>query len=496
MKQLLLFLVFLVGFTTASNAQLARGVKLESNIVMTDIKGKTIDVFAELADGKTVIIDVFATWCSPCWGFHQSQWLENMHEQYGEPGTDQIVVVGLEADASTTNADLFGTGGSTVGNWTEGVKYSLVEDASHNSKLAIAYFPTIYIIRPDKTVFEVNNFRYNRPIWEAVMFPKGPKDVFISTPINSKTFCNTSVFAQKPTIFNMGTTDISTVDVDFIVNGVSKLSTVNKVLKVFESTDVPLGNLPINATTEIEFKIDGVDGVVDVDNSSVKGIFLKPILNKKDFTIRFTTDIYPGEVSWVLKDNKNRTIANAAYETGPGQNGSGGDDANKTFEYEVNIATTTDVNCLTLTISDAFGDGLTGWTAGKDPEPGVEFVDINGNVFKPVMASDWNFGNGGSGPITNRVFTSFDLNASSLEDQPFVEALNIYPNPAADVLNIDMKIKDGTDYEVFVSDLMGKTLMKVANNSTYISVADFTSGVYFLNVRTKEGTFAQKFTKI
>ncbi|MBK6668081.1 MAG: T9SS type A sorting domain-containing protein [Saprospiraceae bacterium] len=85
---------------------------------------------------------------------------------------------------------------------------------------------------------------------------------------------------------------------------------------------------------------------------------------------------------------------------------------------------------------------------------------------------------------------------TSLEDASFVENLNVYPNPVADILNIDMKIKAGTEYEVFVTNTMGAPVTTITQNTNFINVANLAAGMYFLNVKTNEGIFAHKFTKI
>ena len=73
----------------------------------------------------------------------------------GAPGvsattTDDVVVFYIEADASTTSADLNGTGSNTQGDWVTGVDYYIVDDASLNGPYALSYFPTIYTICPNR----------------------------------------------------------------------------------------------------------------------------------------------------------------------------------------------------------------------------------------------------------------------------------------------------------------------------------------------------------
>jgi thiol-disulfide isomerase/thioredoxin len=477
------------------NAQLVSGTKFPENIKTTDIKGNEFDLFKELEAGKSVIIDVFATWCGPCWGFHQSHYLENLYQELGPTGTNQIRVVAIEADSRTPLDHIYMqvTGTSTVpsslGNWTEGISYPLINSADYNTMMKIEFFPTLYIIRPDRTVMEIGDFRGNDAVWRKALLPQGEKDVIFTGTLDDKTFCSTTVFAQKPTIINMGTTEINTVDVDLKINDNSKPAKLTKKIGVFETGDIPFSNTTINTSSDIVVSIDAVDGVADItDNSSVlSATYLKPVLKKKGIIVKFVTDFYPGELSWKLRDNKNRTLLTQFYNPGPLAEGGGGDDANKEFVYEVPIENV-DINCLTLVVTDSYGDGAP-YFGENDPVPGVSFLDSDNTEIKPYFPSDLQF------TTSKSIFSSVDF-TSDLEDAEFVESLNVFPNPVSDLLTIDMKIKSGTDYSVFITDLMGKTIANLPYNSTYLDVSTFNSGVYFINVKTTNGVYAHKFTKI
>lgn len=488
MKQFLL-LILMVSSVSLLNAQLISGTKLTGNIVTTDINGNAVDIYADLDSGKSVVIDVFATWCGPCWSFHKSGFLEEVYDVLGPDGTNQIRVYGIEGDGTTPLSDIFMASSSSIGDWTEGVKYSLINDDSFNSLLKIAFFPTLYIIRPDRTVIEMGDFRYNSAIWEKALVPTAEKDLVFGSGLDSKTFCATAIFNQKPAVINMGTTAVSSVDMDLVINGVSTLSSVDQSIGVFEQANINLGTKTINESSTIEVIIEAVDGVADeADNiSKLSATFSRPLVTEKTFTLKVTTDFYPGETTWKLKDNKGATIDVGSFNAGPEADGGGGDDANKEFSYDIALSNI-DINCLTLTITDSYGDGLTAFNS-THPVPGVEIVAADGTVLKPKFTSDYAF------TTSKPVFAGADI-VSSLEDQDFVSNLNVYPNPVADVLNIDMSINAGTEYEVFVTNIMGANVSNVLKNTNFLNVSNLTGGMYFLNVRTKDGVFAHKFTKI
>ena len=77
MKKVLLFAVYFVCFL--SYGQMADN-SYAPNITLTDTDGNTFDLYSELDQGKTVILDLFATWCSPCWSFAQGGVMESLQD--------------------------------------------------------------------------------------------------------------------------------------------------------------------------------------------------------------------------------------------------------------------------------------------------------------------------------------------------------------------------------------------------------------------------------
>jgi len=152
MKKLLFFFTAALCVATL-NAQIGATA---TDFTVTDIEGNEISLYADILDqGYIAIVDCSATWCGPCWIMHDSHTLQEIHEAYGPDGTNQVRVVFYEADASTTEADLNGTGSNTIGDWTAGVTYPIVNESPLQLSGAMYWpegFPTVNVIRPSDGV--------------------------------------------------------------------------------------------------------------------------------------------------------------------------------------------------------------------------------------------------------------------------------------------------------------------------------------------------------
>ncbi len=158
MKKLLLLLLLLSSLGGVVRAQLPNGVIAPDFTITGVVDGNNHNLYSKLDENKTVFLDFFATWCGPCWSYHNSGALEGIWESYGPPGTDEAYVMGIEGDAATNVACIFGPSGcnnSTLGDWTAGVGYPIGDDAALPSAYNINFYPTIYCVCPwDKKVYQ------------------------------------------------------------------------------------------------------------------------------------------------------------------------------------------------------------------------------------------------------------------------------------------------------------------------------------------------------
>jgi PKD repeat protein len=148
--RLAIALLFVLQFCNLS-AQLPNG-SIAPDFTATDLNGVSHNLYSLLDAGKTVVLDISATWCGPCWSYHESGNLENLYNQYGPNGTNEMMVFLVEGDASTGLSDLNGTGSNTAGNWVAGTPYPILDNAGIANSYQIAYFPTVYVICPNRTL--------------------------------------------------------------------------------------------------------------------------------------------------------------------------------------------------------------------------------------------------------------------------------------------------------------------------------------------------------
>jgi hypothetical protein len=158
MKNLILPILFcLLGFTEL-RAQLPNG-SVAPDFTVTDLNGNSINLYTLLDQGKTVYLDMFATWCGPCWNYKNTGAFNTLWNTYGPPGTNEAFVMAIECDAATNVACLYGTSGcvgGTQGNWVSGTDHPYVNDDNIGNLYNVGYYPTIYMVCPiGKTVWEV-----------------------------------------------------------------------------------------------------------------------------------------------------------------------------------------------------------------------------------------------------------------------------------------------------------------------------------------------------
>ena len=473
MKKLLLFAICTIFYS--SYAQLPPN-SFGEDFTLTDVNGNEFNLHSTLDEGKTVILDLFATWCGPCWSYAESGVLEDLQAAY----PDDVVVVAVEADPSTPASEIYN---SDLGDWTSVIDYIMADDPSANGDIAndyaLAYYPTIYKICPDRMVTEVGQLSSVNAFYSEIGSCSSAtysKDARMLSYNGDDTYCDGNLSASV-TIqnYSVGAT-LSACDILTKSNG----NTINTTswsgsLDTYETATVDLGTITgITNGANISFEIN-YSGDMDASNNDISPSISGSEESSVYVRLNLLLDNYPTETSWQLFNSsgvvvESTNVVGQAY----GQAGDySADQANTLITEEWVLSN----GCYKFQVYDAYGDGLAAsqWS-GTDGS--VELLDYANNItfWTDNTGADWEIQVGG-----------FNAGAlASLEDVAVGE-MSIYPNPSNDNINIYINSNSTNNVTVEIYNNLGKVIyselstLSNGSNNTIIDVSNFTPGLYYVN---------------
>jgi PKD repeat protein len=91
--------------------------------------------------------------------------------------------------------------------------------------------------------------------------------------------------------------------------------------------------------------------------------------------------------------------------------------------------------------------------------------------------------------VVNSTYAVVSLKVADVQNNSAHTMVNIYPNPAQEILNIDMKDAKNMGGKIYIMDLSGKVIQQVSFNGIHgeVSVAQYPAGMYMMSIEMQNG---------
>jgi hypothetical protein len=269
-----------------------------------------------------------------------------------------------------------------------------------------------------------------------------------------------------------GETPVTTMDIEYS-SSVSPAQTFtwtgNLGLEQYKKIQLPNVLANVGSATQVSAKILSINGTAIEDEEKTVSVTKKAPkdANGAQFKVVIVTDQYAGEVGWKMYGPDGSTIKSKRY-TG------------QSIKKDTVYLDVTELGCYTFEITDSYGDG-----------GAKHYVyDFAGN--RVVYGSATSYAD----------VARYDIKLLSvgLEDAEGVILQTLaYPNPAKDIVNLEISMLQSTTANIAVVDMLGREVIKLGDvnlangkNVLEINTSALTNGAYFVKIISNDGITSKK----
>lgn len=279
-------------------------------------------------------------------------------------------------------------------------------------------------------------------------------------------------------LYNRGTSPLTSAVISYTVNG-GATQTYNWTGNLAQDKYAII-SITATESSSISAQITSVNGTSDArasNNSAfaaVGGFTTTPTAVSTAVNFTLQPDFYGTETTWTLKNSTGATIASG----GPYANGVA--NGNQIISLPALVTQTWNLvpDCYVFTINDTDGDGIQFYGY-------YNVKDATGNVLISEGATNF-------GTTQSKVFKVLvglgtkDLNGA------VKTGIQIYPNPATDVLNIT-KVSNKAKFEIH--NAVGQIVKAGEINNNQVRVSELVRGTYIITINDKGVSESVKFIK-